>query len=171
VHASIPGIWHLGVLPATLAITLAALPIDAWILFAPPLLLLWLATSLPIRPRLPARALGTLVMVGTLWLCARLPVKHMDRVVGPAEYRGLTLQTLSSRLYEDHGIICDVTSADIENRIVDFTIPSPMSRRKVMHKLAHDTRLGLHIAGCGNGASLLWGTGPGIAYLFEPEFP
>ena len=73
---------------------------------------------------------------------------------------------LCDRLYEDHGVICDV-DREVENRVVDFRIPHRMSRREVLEKLAHDARLQLRIRFCGTNASLLWGAAPVFTHLDE----
>ena len=156
------GLWHLLFLPATLAVLLAALPTLAWIIAGPLLFILWAGTPTPQRLRgrrkpLVARAAGVVSLLATLWLCAELPVKQLDGVVGPAAYRSVSLQELSDRLYEDHGVSFGVHEDGPRQRVVDFTIPYAMTRREVLHKLANNTGLCLLIGYCGTGSTLLWG--------------
>lgn len=170
--------WHLVLLPATLAVLLAAMPMEGWILLGPLLLVLWVGTPTPSRLRtggnpLPARAAALVAMAATMWICAELPVKHLDGIVGPAEYHAIPLPELCERLGEEHGVGCGVAypRGPLAQRLVDFKIPYPMTRREVLYKLANDTGLRLRIGYCGTGATLLWGAHPSFTHLSPWEVP
>lgn len=103
---AILALWHLVALPAVAGTVLAATPFDIWFLAAPVLLALWLCARVPDRlllgrSTLPARAAGLLMLALTLVVCDRLPVKPLDRKVGPAEYRRVPLGELQERLYRE----------------------------------------------------------------------
>ena len=129
----------------------------SWLLFVPVLLVPWLGTPLPRRlgPARRGRIAGFAMIAATIWICAVFP-KHLDRRVGPARYRDVSLRELGMELFRNHDIDCRLDVGPRPDRF-DFDIPRPMTRREVLQKLADETGLRLHLRGCGTGETLLWG--------------
>jgi hypothetical protein len=100
-----------------------------------------------------------------LTICAFLPVKQLDVMVGPIAYNDLSLPELCDRLYADYGIICHVLDEHAQTCRLSFFTNQPLSRRKVLEKLSKDMNRPLHIGYCGTNATVLFGAYPSFTYL------
>jgi hypothetical protein len=94
---------------------------------------------------------------GTIAICRILPTKELDQKVEPFQYNRISLGQLQDSLWEKHRIYVHTYDANARERIVDFSVPSKMTKRMVLEKLARDTGLKLHLAACGTDSSILFG--------------
>jgi hypothetical protein len=117
----------------------------------------------------PKRLSALAMMLGTVFVCWHLPVKQLDRMVGPAEYASMSLKELTERLRLDHGIHVSTFDPEAKTQVLSFSIPHRMSRRRVLEKLANDSGWTLQIGYCGTGATILFGSSPSFTTLYPPE--
>lgn len=98
-----------------------------------------------------------------------LPVKHLDGQVGPMLYERISLDDLSRRLFVDWQISVTAYDAISADTFLTFRIDKPMSRRRVLEKLAQDTGWDLNYGYCGTGATILYGAYPSFTTLSPPR--
>ena len=93
----------------------------------------------------------------TIEICSILPNKELDQKVEPFQYSRLSLGQLQDALREKHRIHVYTHDAKTRDRIVDFNVPSRMTKRMVLEKLAHETNLKLYLGACGTNSTILSG--------------
>ncbi|HBO42993.1 MAG TPA: hypothetical protein DD670_03475 [Planctomycetaceae bacterium] len=164
-------IWFGGcaelVVGAIIAVVLSILPFELFLLMVSALLI----TAIVLAYRHVGKRGVTFIMAlcVVLAVCALLPVKELDKKVGPIEYRNMTLFEVCEQLRIDHGIICLVLDSPAKECRISFLTDRPLSRRQVLQKLSKDTNRPLHIGYCGTGATLLFGGHPSFTYLEEKK--
>jgi hypothetical protein len=107
-------------------------------------------------------AIAALVIVVTAIL---LPVKQLDRSVGPIHYERRSLNELCAALSREHLIFVSTDYRTGTNIFIAFSTDRPMTKREVLQKLAKDTDRELHIGYCGTGATFLFGAHPSFTRL------
>jgi len=119
-----------------------------------------------------SRNIGHLIKMGVaiaiVITATMLPVKHLDGQAGPMNYERMSLEDLSRRLFHDWRISVTAYGPSADDTFVTFRIDKPMSRRRVLEKLAQDTGWDLSIGSCGTGATILYGTYPSFTALSPP---
>src|ERR1035437_6972465 len=161
-----PLLKHLAIGFVAGAIT-SIVPIELGILVVPGFLILWIFAA---RRRPTGHGLTSYVMAGiaaliTITIAALLPVKHLDRKVGPLSYERMPLDDLCQALSRDYRVFARAPNPQGTNLFLAFHTEREMTRREVLQKLAADTDCDLHIGYCGNGASLLFGSHPSFTSL------
>jgi len=116
-------------------------------------------TTLVLSPRknFGRKGLCVAAIFGTIVICSILPTKELDQEVEPFQYNQISMEQLQDSLREKHGIYVRTYDAKTRERVVNFSVPSKMTKRMVLDKLAHDTGLKLHLAACGTFSSILFG--------------
>lgn len=111
------------------------------------------------RPFVALTSAGLIVVIAV-----SLPIKHLDRIVGPMEYEIMSERELSHVLGEDWDIPVMILA---ERRVTmsAFRTDQPMTRRKVLQKLANESGGKLKIGYCASAASILFGGRPSYTYL------
>ena len=108
-------------------------------------------------------AVGTTAVVVAIAIC--LPVKQLDRSVGPIHYAPTPFNQLTDKLRNDWSIYVMPDFSNPDESLAAFDTSVPMSRRRVLEKLAHDTGRELHVGYCGTGATFLFGAHPSFTRL------
>jgi hypothetical protein len=98
-----------------------------------------------------------------------LPVKQLDRSVGPMNYKAMSLLQLTQLLAEDWRVFVRPDSLIATGKVTAFKTTEPMSRPQVLQKLARETGGELHIGFCGTGATFLFGAHPSFTKLRTAE--
>jgi hypothetical protein len=142
-------------------------PIELGILVVPGFLILWIFAA---SRRPPGRGLTSYVMAGiaalfTISIAALLPVKQLDRKVGPIGYERMSLDGLCQALSRDYRVFARAPYPQGTNLFLAFRTDREMTRREVLQKLAADTDCDLRIGYCGSGASFLFGSHPSFTSL------
>ena len=94
-----------------------------------------------------------------------LPIKKLDRKVGPMNYERMSLMDLHKRLYDDWRIMVMMNDRNYTNIFLSFKTDKEMSRREVLKKLAQVTDTDLRILYDGTGATFLFGADPSFTIL------
>lgn len=94
-----------------------------------------------------------------------LPVKHLDRKVGPMSYERMPLESLTRSLHQDWRVPVRVRDAQSKSGVMSFRTEEAMTRREVLEKLAGESSLDLRIRYCGTGATFLFGSHPSFTTL------
>jgi len=94
-----------------------------------------------------------------------LPVKHLDREVGPISYGTMTLDELTRSLATDWEVYANPDYSASTNVVIGFRTSGPMTRREVLRKLSRETGSEIRIAYCATGASFLFGASPSLTRL------
>ena len=110
---------------------------------------------------------GMAAGVLTVCIAIALPVKALDTRVPPFQYEMMRLTDLCDALDRDHGIWVRPRPENETIRIA-FSTERSMTKREVLHKLAHDSQTELHIGYCGTGETLLFGAHPSFTRLRGP---
>ncbi len=142
-------------------------PIELGVLVVPGLVILWIVAA---RRRPTGLGLTSYVMAGiaalaTISIAALLPVKHLDRKVGPIGYERMSLDVLCQALSRDYRVFARAPYPQGTNLFLAFHTDREMTRREVLQQLAADTDCDLHIGYCGSGASVLFGSHPSFTRL------
>jgi hypothetical protein len=103
-----------------------------------------------------------LVAIG---LAAALPVKQLDRKVGPISYERMSIDGLCQSLSKDYRVFARAPYPQGSDRFLAFHTDREMTKREVLQKLAAETDCDLHIGYCGSGASFLFGSHPSFTSL------
>lgn len=103
--------------------------------------------------------------LATVVVAAVLPVKHLDKKVGPMTYQPMPLDSLTDSLRRDWRIPVRIFDAESRDQVMAFRTDRTMTRREVLEKLAHESSLELHIGYCGTGATFLFGAHPSFTSL------
>ena len=135
-------------------------PINA--LFCLLFLVLWPLSLVKSKSRLERYGhrvkIGVAVLtIVTAWV---LPVKELDKKVGPMHYDNVTLDELCTKLDADWGInVFNIPDYNLipADPLVSFTTDIRMSRLQVLEKLAEATDRELRIWRCALGATFLFG--------------
>jgi len=137
-------------------------PFELCILLVPGLLVLWwfVAKRRPPGKGLTSYALAGVAALATICTAAFLPVKVLDRKVGPIHYERMSLDALCQALRKDYRVFARAPYPQGTNIFVAFHTERPLPRREVLEKLAEAVDCDLHIGCCGNGASFLFGGQP-----------
>jgi hypothetical protein len=109
------------------------------------------------------------VGLATVAVAIVLPVKQLDRRVGPFRYGRMSLDQLTQRLEREHRVFVMVDESIRTNMIDSFVAERAMSRRDVLGKLAREAACELHIGYCGTGATFLFGAHPSFTRLHVRE--
>ena len=96
---------------------------------------------------------GTVSALAVVVIAVLLPVKHLDRSVGPMRYETMPLDQLTHALFRDWRVFVMPDHAVATNMSLAFSTIKAMSRREVLQKLAHETGGDLRIGYCGTGAT------------------
>jgi hypothetical protein len=111
------------------------------------------------------RSLEASVAAGVVLAAIVIPVKHLDRSVGPMHYDPMPLDQLTRALAKDWGVHISLDSLTSSERVMAFSTIEPMSRRQVLQKLARESGGELDIGYCGTGATFLFGAYPSFTRL------
>lgn len=138
-----------------------------------PLLVVWWVVRLSRidRTRMASHVLVPVVAVCVVLIAMVLPVKNLDRRVGPMAYGQMPLEDLTQRLREDWGVSVMVWDWESRQRVVAFQTDRRMSRRELLHLLAERTDLELNIGYCGTSATFLFGAHPSFTSLRPADSP
>jgi hypothetical protein len=100
-----------------------------------------------------AAAVATLVLA----IATYVPLKDLDRQVGPMHYEAMRFEQLARALSADWRVFVMPDSQATSERIVTFRTSESMSRRQVLQKLARDCGGEVRIRTCGTTATVLFG--------------
>ena len=146
-------------------VILSILPMELVVLLVIVILILfcisWIRSKKPHKGRRHLVGAVTAVTIGVI--ATSLPVKNLDRKVGPMHYGPMTFEELTEALAKDWGVFA--MPDDYKGVIAGFETTEPLTRREVLEKLAQETNTELHIGYCGTGASLLFGAHPSFTTL------
>lgn len=116
------------------------------------------------KGRVVEMLVGSVVLV----VAVLLPLKHLDRKVGPMSYENASLEDLTRKLSRDWGIYALVDDPWSTNVQLSFSTDRSLTRREVLEKLARDSQLTLRIGYSGTAATLLFGADPSYTRLIPP---
>jgi hypothetical protein len=111
------------------------------------------------------------ICVATVIISVVLPVKQLDREVGPFRYEAMSLDDLCRALRKDHRVVVNADRWVSTNLVDSFVTDRAMSRRQVLQKLAQETGCELQIGYCGTGATFLFGAHPSFTRLRAKTAP
>lgn len=100
------------------------------------------------------------------FVAVQLPFHRLDRKVGPFAYGPMKVDELVQKLRDEQGVPLMVVDDQVNGRAIEFSVAHPVTRREVLEKLAAETNSKLSYKGCGNGASLLFGSSK-MAFLSQ----
>ena len=143
-------------------VVVSTAPFELCILLVPGLLVLWWFAVKRRQPGngLTSDALAGVAALATICTAAFLPVKNLDRRVGPIHYERMSLDALCQALRKDYRVFARAPYPQGTNIFVAFHTDRPLPRRDVLEKLAEMANCDLHIGCCGNGASVPFGGQP-----------
>jgi hypothetical protein len=149
-------------------VAISVAPFELNLLLVPGLLVAWVlaAKRRPVGSALASYGLVGIAALGVISIAIYLPVKYLDRKVGPIRYERMSLEALCQALREDYRVSAHAPYPEGTNIFIEFHTDRAMARREVLQKLANDTTCDLRIGFCGNGASFLFGAYPSFARLY-----
>jgi hypothetical protein len=108
---------------------------------------------------------GVLAGLTVVIVAVLLPVKNLDRIVGPMHYGTMTMDELTRSLARDWRVFASPDYSASTNIVVAFSTSEPLTRREVLQKLARETGSEIRIGYCGTGATFLFGAHPSFTRL------
>jgi len=150
------------VLGALAGLVVSITPFELAILLIPGLLILWVVAVArrPAGTRLTGCITAGLPALVVVVLAALLPMKQLDRNIGPIRYGRMSLDGLCEALSQDHRVLVRAPHPQGTNVFLEFHTDRVMTRRQILQKLAKDTDCELHIGYCGSGATVVFGAQP-----------
>jgi hypothetical protein len=112
-----------------------------------------------------ACVVGVLAGLTVVIVAVLLPVKNLDRIVGPMHYGTMTMDELTRSLARDWRVFASPDYSASTNVVVAFSTSEPLTRREVLQKLARETGSEIRIGYCGTGATFLFGAHPSFTRL------
>ena len=112
-----------------------------------------------------ACVVGVLAGLTVVIVAVLLPVKNLDRIVGPMHYGTMTMDELTRSLARDWRVFASPDYSASTNIVVAFSTSEPLTRREVLQKLARETGSEIRIGYCGTGATFLFGAHPSFTRL------
>jgi len=114
---------------------------------------------------IPVVSISVPAALAVVVVAVLLPVKHLDREVGPFIYRTMTLDELTRSLATDWEVYANPDYSASANVVVGFRTSEPMTRLEVLRKLSQETGSEIKIGYCLTGASFLFGASPSLTRL------
>lgn len=101
------------------------------------------------------------------FVAVQLPLHRLERKIGPFAYFPISVAELIQKLRDEQGVPLMVIDDELKRNAIVFSASSRVTRREVIERLAAETNTKLHYRGCGNGATLLFGSSR-MAFLSKP---
>lgn len=117
--------------------------------------------------RISGALIGFLVCAGAIVVSCLLPMKALDRKVGPFAYRDISVRELCWKLFSEQGIpvrLVDVSPGSVHDDPVEFVVAREVSKREVIEQLCRAHNLQFVEGYCGTGASALFGGAPSFCH-------
>jgi hypothetical protein len=141
-------------------ISILPLPINALFILVFGLILLVSLIRSPTRRNFLERLVEVGIAVVIVTVAIILPVKELDRKVGPMHYESMAVDDVCAALGHDWHVRVISRPYRRSEKVITFHTSVPMSRLEILNKLAKETGGKLEVGYCGTSASFLFGADP-----------